>query len=373
MRPESGSIGAKTPNTNTSSERPDEIRHRQKQAIDRIHQRRRGACPRSARRTPPRRRPSTIAKTSEAIASSNVAGSRSASNSSTWRCKEIEVPKSPCAGPAPRREIVSRAPHRGRNGRAAPRYRAAEAPGEIIIAIGSPGTTRNSTNTMTATPEQGDRRHAEPLQQAQSHSAGRDPRARSAAPASRPALLVESGLRHQRRLQRAGAVGGHLQRRLVDDRLRHIAAAGSPSACRRYICRPPSSRRCAWPRPSRPTAARSARRDPCDFQAECGEGLNIANPVEWSGRRSHCPSCRTPPAPACAPARSSIVLGDLVDLDLGLDADLAPHADDRLDHLVILRLEAARRLDRELDRLFRGIAAGRRAASLAFFGIVRRP
>src|SRR5208337_5518070 len=28
---------------------------------------------------------------------------------------------------------------------------AGEAPGEIIIAIGSPGTTRNSTNTMTAT------------------------------------------------------------------------------------------------------------------------------------------------------------------------------------------------------------------------------
>ena len=40
-----------------------------------------------------------------------------------------------------------------------------------------------------------------------------------------------------------------------------------------------------------------------------------------------------------------VVLGDLVDLDLGLDADRAPHADDGLDHLVILRLEAARGLD----------------------------
>ena len=40
-----------------------------------------------------------------------------------------------------------------------------EAPGEIIIAIGSPGTTRSSTKTMTATPDQGDRRHAETMQQ----------------------------------------------------------------------------------------------------------------------------------------------------------------------------------------------------------------
>ena len=52
------------------------------------------------------------------------------------------------------------------------------------------------------------------------------------------------------------------------------------------------------------------------------------------------------------------VLGDFVDLDVGVDADIAPHADDRLDHLVILRLEAARRLDGELDRLFFRIAAG---------------
>ena len=52
------------------------------------------------------------------------------------------------------------------------------------------------------------------------------------------------------------------------------------------------------------------------------------------------------------------MLGDLVDLDVGLDADIAPHADDRLDHFVILRLEAARRLDGELDRLLLRVAAG---------------
>ncbi len=53
---------------------------------------------------------------------------------------------------------------------------------------------------------------------------------------------------------------------------------------------------------------------------------------------------------------------DLVDLDGGVDADLAPHADDRLDHLVVLRLEAARGLDRELDRLLRRVAALREQA-----------
>ena len=52
------------------------------------------------------------------------------------------------------------------------------------------------------------------------------------------------------------------------------------------------------------------------------------------------------------------VLGDFVDLDVRLDADIAPHADDRLDHFVILGLEAARRLDGELDRLVFRIAAG---------------
>ena len=51
------------------------------------------------------------------------------------------------------------------------------------------------------------------------------------------------------------------------------------------------------------------------------------------------------------------VLGDFVGFDAGFDADLAPHADHRLDHLVILRLESARGLDRELDGL-RGRISG---------------
>src|SRR5271155_5272898 len=53
------------------------------------------------------------------------------------------------------------------------------------------------------------------------------------------------------------------------------------------------------------------------------------------------------------------MLGDFVNLDVGVDADIAPHPDDRLDHFVILRLEAARRLDGELDRLLFGEPAGR--------------
>src|SRR6202007_933168 len=51
------------------------------------------------------------------------------------------------------------------------------------------------------------------------------------------------------------------------------------------------------------------------------------------------------------------MLGDLVDLDRRIDAALAPHADDRLDHLVILRLEAARGLDGEFYGLLRRVAA----------------
>ena len=42
-----------------------------------------------------------------------------------------------------------------------------------------------------------------------------------------------------------------------------------------------------------------------------------------------------------------VMLGDLIDLDLGLDADAAPQADDGLDDLVVLGLEPARGLDGE--------------------------
>ena len=62
------------------------------------------------------------------------------------------------------------------------------------------------------------------------------------------------------------------------------------------------------------------------------------------------------------------VLGDLVDLDLGLDADLAPHADDGLHRLVVLRQVAARGLDLELAPAWPGCSRTWPAAVLASSG-----
>ena len=75
---------------------------------------------------------------------------------------------------------------------------------------------------------------------------------------------------------------------------------------------------------------------------EAGGGGGIADrvaPVVEGGRRQ------------LVTGAQFVVLGDLVDLDVGLDADLAPHPHDRLDHLVVLGLETLGGLDRELDRL----------------------
>src|SRR5436305_1736296 len=82
---------------------------------------------------------------------------------------------------------------------------AAEAPGEIIMATGSPGATRNRTKTTTATPASVTRamlprRRAPPIIQGW-HGA------------------CPSTLSDQARLKRPGAVGLHLQRRLKHDRL----------------------------------------------------------------------------------------------------------------------------------------------------------
>src|SRR5260370_11186853 len=81
---------------------------------------------------------------------------------------------------------------------------------------------------------------------------------------------------------------------------------------------------------------------------KAGGGGGIADrvaPIVERGRRQ------------CVARAQLEMLRDLVDLDGGLDPDLAPHPDDRLDHRVILRLEAARGLDGELDRLLRREAA----------------
>ena len=52
------------------------------------------------------------------------------------------------------------------------------------------------------------------------------------------------------------------------------------------------------------------------------------------------------------------MLGDLVDLDFGLDVHLAPHADDGLHHLEVLGLQPTRGLDGELHRIVRAKARG---------------
>ena len=55
-------------------------------------------------------------------------------------------------------------------------------------------------------------------------------------------------------------------------------------------------------------------------------------------------------------AAQFVVLGDLVNLDLGFDPHFAPQAHDGLDHLIVLGLEALGGLDLELDRVINAIA-----------------
>src|SRR4051794_5360495 len=94
------------------------------------------------------------------------------------------------------------------------------APGAIIMAMGSPGATRSSTNTTTATPSR------------VAAAATRRWRAASAIMARATALRV-SGLGDEGRLQRAGDVGRHLHGRFVDEGLRvlqerdHVALLGN--------------------------------------------------------------------------------------------------------------------------------------------------
>src|SRR5713226_502087 len=220
---------------------------------------------------------------------------------------------------------------------------AAEAPGGIIMAIGSPGTTRSKTNTMTPTPT----------------SVGG---IRTSRLMISPHLISVSlclfALRRRDQLRKNHAIGlrRDLQSLFVDDRLHileqrdHLAflgnifvdglPAGDPfgfvlfapqgaDALNEILALPGAMRRRAEHR-------------------KAGGGGGIADrvaPIVKRGGRQRV-------------ARAQLeMLRDLVDLDGGLDPDFAPHPDDRLDHLVILRLEAARGLDGGLDRLLRREAA----------------
>src|SRR6516225_4796528 len=92
---------------------------------------------------------------------------------------------------------------------------AGEAPGEIIIATGSPGTTRSSTKMMIATPT---RVIAAMARRWGAPDITRRRRTGSVLPGER-ALPVLSRSRHQSRLQGAGSVWRYPQRGLIDDRL----------------------------------------------------------------------------------------------------------------------------------------------------------
>src|SRR5271163_798950 len=115
------------------------------------------------------------------------------------------------------------------------------APGDIIIAMGSPGTTLSSTNTIVATPPKVTAamkrrwaaefmihaRRADTVIPAKAGIQGRQPTL--AAEVWMPAFAgmtnlrvstLASGFGDQSRLQRPGRVGGDLEARLVDDGLR---------------------------------------------------------------------------------------------------------------------------------------------------------
>src|SRR6202171_1528354 len=220
---------------------------------------------------------------------------------------------------------------------------AGEAPGGIIMAIGSPGTTRSSTKTITATPA----------------SVGGMRTSRLMISPQRivvPPYLTSLSRCDQLRKNHPVGLRHDLQALFMDDRLHilekrdHLALlrdvfvdglpAGDPlgfvlfapqwaDALDEILALPGAMRRRAEHR-------------------KAGGGGGIADrvaPIVERRRRERM-------------ARAQLeMLRDFVDLDIGFDPDLAPHPDDRLDHLVILRLEPARRLDRELDRLFRREAA----------------
>src|SRR5229473_3938140 len=223
---------------------------------------------------------------------------------------------------------------------------AGEAPGGIIMAIGSPGTTRSSTKTITATPASvGGMRTSRLMISPQ----------RIVVPPCL-ACLAPLSLRDQLRKNHAVGLRHDLQSLFVDDRLhileqrdylaffRDVFVDGLPAgdplglvlftpqradALHQILALPGAMRRRAEHRKAGGSRGIADRVAPI---VERGRGQRVA--------------------------RAQLeMLRDLVDLDGGLDPDLAPHPDDRLDHLVILRLEAARSLDGELDRLLRREAA----------------
>ena len=188
------------------------------------------------------------------------------------------------------------------------------APGEIIIAIGIAGHDAQQNEHDDRDADQRDERHPGDA----GGSASSDhrsvmrldpaawPRARRRAAAR---LAVDA------RFQAAGdtSVGckraGHVRRdlevRLVDDRLDVLQQRNDIALFGDVARRPPSSRRCASSRPSRPTAGRSWRRGRRSSRPNAARGRTSQSRSRSSDRRSRCPSCRRRRARACACVRSS--------------------------------------------------------------------
>src|ERR1700704_1752400 len=230
------------------------------------------------------------------------------------------------------------------------------APGGIIMAIGSPGTMRSSTKTITATPT----------------SVGGMRTSRLMISPQRivvPPYLTSLSLCDQLRKNHPVGLRHDLQALFVNDRL-HILEQRDHLALLRdiFVDRLPAGDPLGFVlfAPQRADALDEILALPGAMRRraehrKAGGGGGIADrvaPIVERRRRQRV-------------ARAQLeMLCDFVDVDIGFDPDLAPHPDDRLDHLVILRLEPARRLDRELDRLLRREAAlGKQA--FCQFGIVR--
>src|SRR3977135_3644198 len=235
---------------------------------------------------------------------------------------------------------------------------AGEAPGGIIMAMGSPGTTRSNTKTITATPT----------------SVGGMRTSRLMISPHRIVLspyLASLSLCDQLRKNHTIGLRHDLQALFVDDRLHileqrdHLALlrdvfvdglpAGDPLG---FVLFAPQRADAIDEILALPGAMRRRAE-----HRKAGGGGGIADrvaPIVERRRRQRV---------ACAELEW---LRYFVDLDIGFDPDLAPHPDDRLDHLVILRLEPARRLDRELDRLLRREAALCKKGFFPF-GVLRHP
>ena len=191
-RPEIGSQGSNTPNNRMN------IRPHRKSGIDCTMAARLSISdddqrPWYAADSTPAAPPSTQASSMATRPSSSVAGRRSLTNNITSCRNVMEVPKRPLA--TSRNQITNcSAIPRSRPYKARSRVMSsALAPGGIIIAIGSPGTTRISTNTTSPTPKSVGRASSRRRNRTSGFMAAQIPFALSPSAQLRTGLLTDPG------------------------------------------------------------------------------------------------------------------------------------------------------------------------------------